>query len=130
MVIGLILKNFMWWILHLKLKICHSFLLTHYSISLFRAFRRSMAGASTSLGTFSNKSKSTSSYKMSKNKRDKKQHRKKSKLEDNDPEAANEFLLSGQNGYVADSSPNSSPNESLRGRKRPKDTVSMAEELV
>ena len=89
-----------------------------------------MAGASTSLGTFSNKSKSSSSYKMSKNKRDKK-HRKKGKLEDNDPEAANEFLLSGQNSYTADcfvSSPNSSPNENSRGRKRP--TASMAEELV
>ena len=89
-----------------------------------------MAGASNSLGTFSNKSKS-SSYKMSKNKRDKKLRKKKAKIEDNDPEPADEFLLSGQDSYVEEcfvSSPNSSPNENIRGRKRPKD--SMAEELV
>ena len=68
---------------------------------------------------------------MSKSKRDKKLHKKKTKLEDNDPEAANEFLLSGQSSYEADcfvSSPNSSPGENIRGRKRAKDT--MAEELV
>lgn len=66
---------------------------------------------------------------MSKGKRDKRSRRRKLKVED-DPEAANDFLLSGQNdcddGFV--SSPTSSPEKNVRGRKRPKD--SMAEELV
>jgi hypothetical protein len=101
--------------------------------SLTRAIQRSVAGASKSLSAFSNNStKSTpSSYRMSKGKRDKKSRRRKVKVEDNDPEAANDFLLSGQNDYDMDgvvSSPASSPEENVRGRKRPKD--SMAEELV
>ena len=68
---------------------------------------------------------------MSKSKRDKKSRRRKVKVEDNDPEAANDFLLSRHNDYDANSfvsSPTSSPEENVRGRKRPKD--SMAEELV
>ena len=96
---------------------------------LNRTFQRSIAGASTGLAALSNKSKSSnSSYKSSKNKRSR---RKKTKIEDNDPEAANGFLLSSQNdddSYPFVSSPNSSPNDNMRGRRRPKD--SMAEELV
>ena len=46
-------------------------------------------------------------------------------------EAANDFLLSGQSSHDVDcfvSSPNSSPDEKVRGRKIPKD--SMSEHLV
>ena len=98
----------------------------------YRTFQRSIAGASTGLAALSNKSKSSSSsYKTSKSKRDKKLRRKKTKIEDNDIEAANGFLLSrhdDDDSYPFVSSPNSSPDDNMRGRKRPKD--SMAEELV
>ena len=100
--------------------------------SINRTFQRSIAGASTGLAALSNKSKSSSSsYKTSKSKRDKKLRRKKTKIEDNDPEAANGFLLSrndDDDSYPFVSSPNSSPDDNMRGRRRPKD--SMAEELV
>ena len=96
-----------------------------------RTFQRSIAGASTGLAALSNKSKSSSSsYKSSKNKRDKKSRHRKTKIEDNDAEAANGFLLSTQDdddSYAFMSSPGSSP-ENNKARKRPKD--SMAEELV
>ena len=101
----------------------------NFSLS-FRAFQRSIAGAATNISAMSKPSNSTS-YKISRNKRDKKSRRRKAKIEDNDLEAANDFLLSGENGHDMDSygvSTNHSPDENMRGRKRPKD--SMSEQLV
>ena len=85
-----------------------------------------MAGASTSIGAFANKS--SSPYKMSKSKRAKNSRRNKVKVDD--PEASNGFLLSGQNDYDGDGfvSSTSSPEETVRGRKRPND--SLTDELV
>ena len=106
-------------------------ILLFYFSFINRTFQRSIAGASTGLAALSNKSKSSSSsYKSSKNKRDKKSRHRKTKIEDNDAEAANGFLLSTQDdddSYAFMSSPGSSP-ENNKARKRPKD--SMAEELV
>jgi hypothetical protein len=99
--------------------------------SLSRVFQRSLAGASNSINAFSNNSKPSSPYKPPRNKRDKKSRGRKVKIEDKDMEAANDFLLSGQNSHEVDcfvSSPNSSPDEKVRGRKIPKD--SMSEHLV
>ena len=97
----------------------------------FRVFQRSLAGASNSINAFSNNSKPSSPYKPPRNKRDKKSRGRKVKIEDKDMEAANDFLLSGQNSNEVEcfvSSPNSSPDEKVRGRKIPKD--SMSEHLV